>query len=75
MKMRRSRFAVAAEAWLKANSPTRSVTTEELWSGLCDANPLLTAASEGRKTPRTTCMRDLRNDGAFEVGGRKVRLK
>jgi hypothetical protein len=54
---------------------SKTVTTDELWEGLKKEHPDLTAVTEARKTPRTTCMRDLRKDAAFEVGGRKVTLK
>ncbi len=72
---RRARFAEAAEAWLKRHSPGKPVTTDELWRGLCAEHPQLTTPTENRKTPRTTCMRDLRKDGAFEIGNRKVGLR
>lgn len=72
---RRSRFAVAAEEWLKRNAPGKVISTDELWNGLTKAQPALTAATPERKTPRTTCMRDLRKDPAFEVGDRKVSLR
>ena len=72
---RRARFAETAEAWLRKHSPDKGVSTDELWQGLCKAHPDLTTPSETRKTPRTTCMRDLRKDPAFEVGNRKVSLK
>lgn len=71
---RRSRFAEAAETWLRTNASGKTVSTDELWIGLCRSNPELTTPTERRKTPRTTCMRDLRKDGRFQVGERKVRL-
>jgi hypothetical protein len=72
---RRARFAEAAEAWLRKHSPGKAVSTDELWHGLCKEHPVLTTPTEKRKTPRTTCMRDLRKDGAFSIGDRKVSLK
>lgn len=72
---RRARFAEVAEEWLRKNAPGRTVSTQELWDGLKRDHPGLTTPGEGRKTPRTTCMRDLRKDGRFEVGERKIRLR
>ena len=72
---RRSRFAEAAEAWLRKHVSGKTVSTDELWEGLSKANPELTTPAENRKTPRTTCMRDLRKDSAFNIGERKVSLK
>jgi hypothetical protein len=71
---RRSKFATAAHDWLQHNAKGKTVTTDELWDGLTKQHPDLTAATEQRKTPRTTCMRDLRKDAAFEIGDRKVKL-
>lgn len=71
---RRSKFAQAAESWLRSNARGKLVTTDELWAGLSRDNPELTTPNERRKTPRTTCMRDLRKDPAFEIGDRKVKL-
>jgi hypothetical protein len=72
---RRSRFADAAERWLNKHAKGKTVSSEELWNGLVVTEPELCAKSEHRKTPRTTCMRDLRKDDRFEVGERKVRLR
>lgn len=72
---RRSKFADAAESWMKRHAPNGGVSTDELWNGLSLEAPELTTPSPKRKTPRTTCMRDLRKDGRFEVGERKVRLR
>lgn len=72
---RRSRFAEAAEKWLRKNAAGKTVSTDDLWNGLCRDNPELTIPAENRKTPRTTCMRDLRKDAAFNIGERKVSLK
>jgi hypothetical protein len=71
---RRSRFAAAAEDWLQQHAKGRAVSSDELWTGLSNAHPELTSATPERKTPRTTCMRDLRKDPAFVVGDRKVKL-
>lgn len=72
--MRRSPFAVAAESWIARNDPSRAFSTAELWQGLCVERPDLTTPSDARKTPRSTCMRDLRKDGRFSVSGGVVRL-
>ena len=69
-----TKFGAAAHAWMKRTGKTK-VTTEELWRGLCESNPDLTAKTEHRKTPRTTCMRDLRKDDRFVVGNRIVQLR
>jgi hypothetical protein len=71
---RRSKFATAAEEWLQRNAKGKTVTTDDLWQGLISQHPELTTSTEQRKTPRTTCMRDLRKDPGFVVGDRKVRL-
>lgn len=73
---RTSRFVTAAAAWLTKYAPNKAVSTDELWRGLEASNPELTTASEQRKTPRTTCMRDLRTDKSkrFFVDKRTVRL-
>jgi hypothetical protein len=42
-------------------------TSAEIWTGLGLVRPDLTAVSSGRKTPRTTMMRDLRKDQRFVV--------
>lgn len=72
---RRSRFAAPAEDWLRKHSGGKPVPTKDFWEGLSRAHPDLTTPSEGRKTPKATCMRDLRNDAAFEIGEGKIRLK
>ena len=71
---RRAKFAIAAEEWLRKNSPRNAVTTKQFWEGLSKAYPLLTTPSETRKTPKATCMRDLRKDGAFAVGDGMIAL-
>lgn len=72
---RRAKFAVAAEEWFAARAPVDSVSTNELWEGLCASHPALTSVTERRKTPRATCMRDVRNDPAFEVGNGRIKLR
>jgi hypothetical protein len=72
---RRAKFAAVAEAWLRQNAPSGSVSTAEFWAGLSKANPELTTPSETRKTPKATCMRDVRKDGAFEIGGGRISLR
>lgn len=71
-----SRFADAVYEWLKSHAPNKAVPTNELWQALEKTHPELTTATEKRKTPRTTCMRDLRVDKAkrFIVANRMVRL-
>ena len=71
---RRSKFAEAAETWMRRHASGRSVSTEELWQGLSKEHAELTTPNERRKTPRTTCMRDLRLDPRFKIGDRKVSL-
>lgn len=72
---RRSRFAEPAEAWLRKHAAGKSVSTKEFWAGLSKERPELTTPSEGRKTPKATCMRDLRKDSAFELGAGKISLR
>jgi hypothetical protein len=72
---RRSRFAAAAEEWLQKHASGRRVSTKVFWEGLSKTRPDLTTPSEGRKTPKATCMRDLRNDPAFELGAGMISLK
>jgi hypothetical protein len=71
---RRAKFAVAAESWLKKHSPKKEISTKEFWEGLSREYPEMTTPSETRKTPKATCMRDLRKDPAFIVGGGKISL-
>jgi len=72
---RRSKFANAAAAWMKQHAKGKTISSDELWNGLAASEPALCAVSEKRKTPRTTCMRDLRKDDRFEIGDRKIRLR
>lgn len=72
---RRAKFAIIAEEWLHRHSPSAAISTAEFWRGLCDAYPEMTAPSETRKTPRATCMRDVRKDPAFKVSDGKIALK
>ena len=71
-----SKLADAAYSWLLENAGDRAVPSADLWKGLQKAFPALTTASEHRKTPRTTLMRDLRVDKAkrFIVESRTVKL-
>ena len=68
-----SKFADAAYKWMHARNEN-DVSSDDLWAGLREAVPDLTETSERRKTPRTTCMRDLRKDERFTVGNRRVSL-
>ena len=71
-----SRMADAAYTWMKKHAQKDGVSTDELWKGMQQSYPELTAVSERRKTPRTTLMRDLRKDRdqRFVVQSRRVRL-
>jgi hypothetical protein len=71
----RSKFARAAREWLQKYAADRNVTTDEFWSGLCEVYPELTAPDERRKTPRWSCMRDLRSDPTFEICRGKIALR
>jgi hypothetical protein len=71
---RRSRFAAAVEDWIRKTDPNRKFTTREIWEGLAKERPDLTAPSDTRRTPRATCMRDLRKDPAFSVSRGIVEL-
>ena len=72
---RRSRFAEPAETWLRKHANGKAVSTKEFWDGLSQARPDLTSPSERRKTPKATCMRDLRIDPAFELGEGRIALR
>ncbi len=75
MPRRRSKFATAADEWFRTTSPEAAVSSDAFWQGLSQAHPDLTTPSEGRKTPKATCMRDLRKDGAFEIGDGRIALR
>lgn len=68
-----SKFADAALGWMRQNNRA-AVSADDLWNGLCAASPDLTEKTPCRKTPRNTCMRDLRKDSRFAVGKGLVRL-
>ena len=70
-----SRFVGPAEKWLRANARGRAVSTKVFWRGLQESDPELTKATPERKTPRTTCMRDLRNDSRFVVANGMIALR
>lgn len=72
---RRSRFAEAAEDWLRNNAHGKAISTKQFWEGLSELRPDLTTPSDMRKTPKATCMRDLRGDSAFELSDGKIALK
>lgn len=72
---RRSRFAAPAEEWLRKHALGKAVSTREFWEGLSKARPDLTTPSAGRKTPKATCMRDLRKDPAFVLGAGIISLR
>jgi len=73
--VRRTKFAAAAEEWFRRSAGETTVSSAILWEGLSEARPDLTTPSDGRKTPKATCMRDLREDSAFEVAAGKITLK
>jgi len=68
-----TRFSRATYEWMRRHDK-QEVSSNELWAGLTESNPELTIATAARKTPRTTCMRDLRKDPRFDVGDRRIRL-
>lgn len=72
---RRSRFAGPAEDWLLRNAAGKSVSTRDFWEGLSKEHPDLTTPTEERKTPKATCMRDLRQDPTFLVGDGRISLR
>jgi len=51
------------------------ISSDALWEGLESERPDLTVKTATRKTPRTTCMRDLRKDARFNVGQGRIALK
>jgi hypothetical protein len=71
-----SKLADAAFSWMSQHAPDREISTDELWRGMKDAFPLLTATTNSRKTPRNTLMRDVRLDkqGRFIVKYRRIVL-
>jgi len=68
-----SRFGDAAFTWMRSHKRS-SVTSNELWKGLETEWPEITTKTATRKTPRTTCMRDLRKDPRFRVGKGKIAI-
>ena len=68
-----SRFGDAAYSWMTKHKLT-SVSSNELWRGLEQMYPELTAKTPNRKTPRTTFGRDLLKDRRFQVSDRNVSL-
>ena len=71
---RRSPFIDAAKEWFLKQEQRDAIATSEFWERFSKDYPDLTATSETRKTPRWTCMRDLRSDPGFEVRRGTVRL-
>lgn len=51
-----------------------SMSSNELWQALRQAEPERTETTRDRKTPRTTAMRDLRKDSRFIVKGGTITL-
>jgi hypothetical protein len=72
---RRSRFAGPAEHWLRNHAGRSAVFTKDFWEGLSRERPDLTTPTENRKTPKATCMRDLRQDPVFVLGAGKIALR
>jgi hypothetical protein len=69
-----SKLSDAAFAWMQRNQRL-TVSSDELWNALRATRPDLTDTTPTRKTPRTTCMRDLRKDSRFAVGKGQINLK
>jgi hypothetical protein len=69
-----SKMSEAAFAWMEKYHH-RDVSSDELWRGLQAERPDLATKTPARKTPRTTCMRDLRKDTRFVVAGGRVMLR
>jgi hypothetical protein len=67
-----SKFSDAAFAIVRAQKGAMS--TRDLWAALEAAHPELTAKTPTRKTPRTTCMRDVLKDKRFNSAAGKVTL-
>lgn len=72
---RRSQFAEPAEVWLRKHSAGKAIATKLFWDGLSKDHPELTTPRDGRKTPKGSCMRDLRKDPTFELGNGLVALR
>jgi hypothetical protein len=68
-----SKFSDAAFSIIQARK-VATITTRDLWAALEVAHPQLTAKTPTRKTPRTTCMRDILKDKRFNSAGGKVSL-
>jgi hypothetical protein len=68
-----SKYGDAAFALMTA-AGARTMTTRALWAALESAQPELVRATPTRKTPRSTCFRDLRKDARFRVLGGSVTL-
>ncbi len=71
---RRRPFVIIAEAYLRQHAPNKTITTNDFWRGLSAEHPELCSITPNRKTPRQSCLRDLRSDPAFQVGDRKIAL-
>lgn len=64
-----SRYSDAAFALMR-DRKARTMTTRALWAALAETQPNLVRVTDARKTPRTTCFRDIRKDARFvSVGG------
>ena len=68
-----SKFSDAAFAVMRERKAA-TMTTRDLWAALEAKHPELTAKTPARKTPRTTCMRDISKDKRFKSAGGKVTL-
>jgi hypothetical protein len=68
-----SKQSDAAFVWMQRNQCS-TVSSDELWIALRATRPDLTDTTPTRKTPRTTCMRDLRKDSRFAVGKGQISL-
>jgi hypothetical protein len=68
-----SKFSDAAFALMKRRAVT-SISSDDLWRGLRESEPELTAVTPTRKTPRTTAMRDIRKDVRFSSKRGTIKL-
>lgn len=68
-----SKFSDAAYQIVHAHKGP--MTTRDLWAALEAKHPELTTKTPTRKTPRTTCMRDVKKDARFDSAGGKVALR
>lgn len=68
-----SKFSDAAFAIMRERKAA-TMSTRDLWAALEAKHPELTTKTPTRKTPRTTCMRDILKDRRFNSAAGKVSL-